>query len=723
MKKEYLLEIGCENLPSGYLATGLRQLEENLRSGLRDERINYQELSVTGTPNRLVVHITGMDEKQETLTETITGPPLSMALDEDGNYNQAAQGFARSRGAEVDELIRVEKKKGEYIAVQKKTPGLDAGDLLAARLPEWITGINFPRDMRWDRSGLVFARPVRWILSLLSDGELKIRLGELESGSRTRLKPYFNEYTDVDGIEHYFELMKREHIILDHDRRAEAVREFVKKEASRLGGRVVADEELVDTVSNLLESPVPMAGSYGERFLKLPRQVIIAALKGHQKYFSVEDSSGNLLPNFIAFADGVSQNLEEIARGNERVLQARLYDAEFYYREDTSEPVSEMTKELENIVWMRGMGTLAAKSERIEELALWFNREYLSGEEKMEGILSRAALLAKADLASEMVKDGKEFTRLQGYIGREYAKKSGESVDVADAIFEHYLPRFAGDHLPDSEAGIIISLSDKLDNISGGFLIGLNPTGSQDPYALRRQALGILRIMIEKQIPVPLLSAIRKSLSLFKPDRISKDIKPAEDAALEIEEFFEQRLSGLLRGRGYGYDQDLVAAVLAGEWQTPASALKMTSELAGMRDDGELGGFITAMKRIANIIPGSGTGDSLEIDPSEALKVLAEEEISALPFNPELFEEGAERDLFNSSVSASSEIIRLIDQGKTHELFRLLNERIVGPVNSFFEEVMVNCEDPEARSNRQSFLMTLHLVFSSFCDYSLVQED
>jgi len=723
VRRDYLLEIGCENLPSGYLTAALEQLRNHLETGLGDERINYQSMSVSGTPNRLVVHITGLDEKQETLTETITGPPLAMALSEDGSYNQAARGFARSRGVDLEDLIRVEKKKGEYIAVQKEIPGIRTGDLLLSRLPGWITGIKFPRDMRWDSSSLIFARPVRWILSRFSKEELKLKLGSLESASRTRLKPYFDEYTEVDSIDHYFSLMNKEMIILSPDKRRKAVREAVEREAAELGGRVVRDDELVDTVSNLLESPVPLVGRYDRRFLKLPRQVIIAALKGHQKYFSVEDESGTLLPFFISFADGVSENLEEIGRGNERVLQARLYDAEFYYMEDTSEPVEEMAEKLKNIVWMRGMGSLYEKSLRMEELSLWFNREWLSGSREMDAVLSRTSRLAKADLASEMVKDGKEFTRLQGYIGREYARKSGENDQVAAAIFEHYLPRFAGDRLPESEAGIIVSCADKLDNISGGFLLDLKPTGSQDPYALRRQALGVLRIMIERRIQLPLFSAVKKSLSCFDPERVERVGKEVGEVASEVCDFLEQRLSGLLRGKGYEYDPDLVSAVIAGGWESPSEAVRMVSELSGMRKRGELDAFTTAMKRIANIIPESALHAEEAVDAVAAIRDISSGRIENLPFTDELFNEEAERELFRRSVAVCTEADRLYQEGESHLIFKVLSEKIVDAVNRFFEEVMVNCDDMEVRNNRQFFLHALHRIFSHYCDYSLVQEE
>ncbi|MCK4550272.1 MAG: glycine--tRNA ligase subunit beta, partial [Candidatus Krumholzibacteria bacterium] len=375
--------------------------------------------------------------------------------------------------------------------------------------------LRFPKVMKWDETDLRFARPVRWVMSLLGDKPLKFTLGGLTSAPATRLSPYFEESVAIEGQEHYFEALRKARIILDRGEREEKVRKEANKAARETGGILVDDAELYSMVANLIETPVAMVGSFDNKFLELPREVIVTALKSHQRYFSVQTKSGKLRANFIAFADGARKNKAEILKGYERVLQARLEDAGFYYREDTSIPLEKMSERLDGIVWLEGLGTLADKAGRTASLAEWICTAWKPGDAELTGRVKRAARLAKADLASEMVKDGKEFTKLQGYIGREYALAAGEDGEVADAVFEHYLPKFSGDSLPSTDTGTVLALADRLDTIAGCFIQGFEPTGSQDPYALRRQAVGILRICSEKGIPLEIPDALAFSLGQY----------------------------------------------------------------------------------------------------------------------------------------------------------------------------------------------------------------
>jgi glycyl-tRNA synthetase beta chain len=397
------------------------------------------------------------------------------------------------------------------------------------------------------------------------------------------------------------------------------------------------------------------------------------------------------------------------------VLQARLADAEFYYREDTSKPISVMAGKLEEIVWMEGLGSLAGKAERIEKLSKWMISEWSEAGGKLEPVISRASKLVKADLASEMVKDGKEFTLLQGYIGREYAKASGEPDEVAEAIFEHYLPRFAEDRIPFGKAGIILSCADKLDNITGGFILDLQPTGSQDPYALRRQAMSVLRLMTEGGLRLSLKSAVEKSVFLFGSRALSTRGKDKADLKKEMMEFFTQRLTGILRSEGFDYD--LVNAVLSADWEAPAAAREMVVELASMRREGALYDTVIAMKRIANIIP-DGFLRKVKATPQKILSAFASQGGSGLPFKKRYFEDKAETLLMKSAVSVSKKIGVLEKRGEEHKIFRLLSEEFVPAVNRYFDDVLVNCEDAAIRENRVLFLSALHILFSRFCIFS-----
>lgn len=720
MKRDFLLEIGCENLPSGYLDAALRQLRKIFSDRLAEERIGFEALNVLGTPNRLVIHIRSIEGKQADLEEVVTGPPISVAVSDEGEYTKAALGFAKAQGASEKDLKKVKKKKGEYLAVVKNVPGDLSSKVLLKGIPAWISAIRFPRVMRWDDGGLLFARPIRWVLSFMGSKPFRFTLGKLKSSNRTRIDPEFDIYTEVGSVEEYFGLMKNEGIILDPSERRKRIRRMLKRGAEKVGGKAVKDEELVGIVGNLLESPVALEGGFDKRFLKLPREVVVTALKSHQKYFSVESGSRKLMPFFISFADGVRRNKKEIARGNERVLQARLADAEFYYREDTSKPISTMAEKLKDIVWMEGMGSLADKAARIGELAEWIRSEMKEGSGELKKTLSRAAELAKADIASEMVKDGKEFTLLQGYIGREYAKASGEREEVANAIYEHYMPRSAEDSIPTGRAGLILSFADKLDNISGGFLLDLQPSGSQDPYALRRQAMSILRIMLSGGLKVSLKRAIEKSLSLFGDKTMPSDKENVKELLGEIVNFFEQRFTGILRSEGFDYD--IINAVLSSEWDVPLTSAGMVRQLSEMRREGKLQELVTAMKRISNIIPAEAKG-KIQAAPDDLLASFASGGERKLAFETALFEEGSERKLFLKAVSVSKKMLGLREKGAEEKIPLLLSRELVKPVNAYFEDVLVNCEDPGIRENRILFISSLHLVFSRFCDFSQITEE
>ncbi|MDZ7860224.1 MAG: glycine--tRNA ligase subunit beta [Candidatus Krumholzibacteriota bacterium] len=715
MGRNFLLEVGCENLPSSYLDLALEQLEKKCASELEDKRVGFDSVYVLGTPNRIVIYVTDLASKQRTVEEEITGPPISAAVSDRGEYTKAAYGFAKSQNVSAEDLKKVRRKKGEYLAVVKKIQGRKTNELLMEIVPDWITGLKFPKTMRWDGSGLRFARPLRWILSFLGKKAFKLTIGSVSSGRKTRVNPFFDEYTKVEDIDGYFSLMKKNGIILDPVKRRKKVAEALRREARKIKAKVVPDDKLVATVANLLESPVPFTGRFDDSFLKLPRRVIVTALRSHQKYFSVEDGNGKLKPFFIAFADGVRKNRKEIIGGYERVLQARLADAEFYYNEDTSLPLSEMAEKLEDIVWMEGLGSLAEKSSRMEKLALWIMSEWNPAGDGLSSVISRAAKLAKADLASEMVRDGKEFTLLEGYMGREYARVSGEEESVAEAVYEHNLPRFAGDDIPEGYAGVILSCADKIDNISGGYILRCQPTGSVDPYALRRQAMGVLRLMIEKEIPVSLPRAVNVSLSLFK------DVEGEGTSLFDaIYEFFSRRFFNMLRAEGFGHD--IVTALMSAGWNVPFLTRKMAVQLTRMRDDGVLSPFILAMKRIANIA-GDLSESDIGIDGLEMLGLLAGGDIEKMTFDPGLFIDKAEKDLFDAAIESAAGILRLRSEEREEMVFSLLREELVEPVNRYFDEVLVNCNDEKTKKNRLSFLRALSSAFSYTCDYSRITEE
>jgi glycyl-tRNA synthetase beta chain len=454
-----------------------------------------------------------------------------------------------------------------------------------------------------------------------------------------------------------------------------------------------------------------MAGRFDRKFLELPREVIVTALKSHQRYFSVEGRDGRLRPDFVAFADGARRNKAEILKGYERVLQARLEDAGFYFREDTSIPIEEMAGRLGGIVWLEGLGTLADKAGRTAAVAGWICSVWRPGDRDLAEKAARAALLAKADLASEMVKDGKEFTKLQGYIGREYALVSGEDAEVADALFEHYLPRFSGDSLPSTGTGTVLALADRLDTIAGCFIQGFEPTGSQDPYALRRQAVGILRISSETGIPLPVPDALAFALGQYGDEAVAASGRTREELTAGMTDMFSQRLNSILRADGHDYD--LVAAALTAPWLLPSAVEGMVKRLGKMRKDGRLQDFTLAMKRVVNILPRDLRRPVTREEGDSALRALAEGK--GRIFDEGLMSEPSERNLADIASRAAAELEALAPEEADLSVEILAG--LVPAVNSYFDDVLVNCEDESVRNNRISFLTALNRVCGRYCNF------
>jgi glycyl-tRNA synthetase beta chain len=716
VKKDFLLEIGCENLPSAYLDEMIEQVRKLFDEGIVAARIPCDGIAAMGTPKRIVLLARGLAVKQENAEEKIVGPPVKIAVAPDGSFTKAAEGFAKSQGVPSSALMRVETPKGAYLAVVKRIKGQSTASIMRARLPEWIQAIRSPKTMRWTSGGMRFARPVRWIMCLFGSEVVRVKAGGLVAGRRTRLSPLFEKTIPVKSVDDYFSLMRTSGIVLEPAARRDAVRSAAISCARSQGGALVEDEELVGIVANLLESPVAMAGRYDEAFLALPREVIVTALKSHQRYFSVAGPRGELVPHFVAFADGARRGPELIAKGYERVLRARLDDAVFYYREDTSAPFEKMADKLGAIVWLEGLGSLAEKASRIEALALWMASASGIAEENLARSIRRSALLAKADLASEMVKDGKEFTALQGYIGREYARVSGEDEEVAEAIYEHYLPRFAGDRMPRGETSAFLALADKIDTITGCFVMGLEPSGSQDPYALRRHAMGALRILIARRSSLALPKALDRSIGLFA-DALKDSPRGRGELLARLREFYAQRLNTIVRGDGV--DHDLAAAVLASPWEYPHAVKDMADELAGLRKSGELSAFVLAMKRVTNIIPRTLRDGYTEDAGLGALEAFSARREADLGFSSELFLVDAEKKLNDEMSLACGKLLDARRSGQVQHSIGIL-KGIVPYINKFFEDVLVNCEDEKIRDNRIGFLASSYRVIMLFCDFAQI---
>lgn len=555
--KDLLLEIGVEEIPSAYMPGAIKALQELAASRFGEFRLSYKEVKTFGTPRRLVLWVPGLAERQEDAVIENRGPKKSIAFDAKGQPAKPGLGFARSQGVAFDELIIQEVDGVEYLYAVKKSSGQDALNILPDILKSIIGSLTFPKSMRWGYFNTRFARPIRWLLAMFGDEFVPLTIENISSQRVTYGHRFLSSGPlEVENIADYFARLEENYVILDQDRRRELIGEQVKQVAAGVGGRAMENPDLLEEVNFLVEYPTAFWGSFSPSYLTVPPEVLTTSMIEHQRYFPVFDDEGLLLAGFIGVRNGTDYQIDTVRAGNERVLKARLEDALFFWNEDTRKSLDDMALGFKDVMFHERLGTLQDKVQRLKQLAVVLGGMTELSEPKH---LERAAAICKADLLSSMVY---EFPELQGIMGRYYALKMGELPEVCEAVFEHYLPRYSGDRLPEKPAGIVLSLAEKLDNLTGCFSIGIRPTGSQDPYALRRQALGLVNILLQHSLQVDIKDCIRAAYDNFKA------IKPEfsrEETADDLWEFIQQRLRGVLLDREMSYD--VVDAVL----QTPVS--------------------------------------------------------------------------------------------------------------------------------------------------------
>ena len=578
----FLLEIGTEELPAGDLDDALTQLRELAPARLAEARLDYEDLRVLGTPRRLVVLVEGLAPRQRPVEELVKGPPVRVAFDAAGQPTRAAQGFARKQGVSVDTLEVQEIGGGEYVVALRREEGQPAAEVLTTLLPELIASLRFQKSMRWNESGVAFSRPIRHLVALLGDAVVPleyagVRSGRVSRGTRPEGSPEF----EIARAEDYVPLLTQRHIVADPEERRAIIARQVEVLAQSVGGYVPDDPALLAEVTNLVEQPTSLLGRFEEEYLQLPADVLIAVMKKHQRYFPIYQStnlpiyqSTNLLPYFIAVRNGGDEHLDIVRRGNEQVIRARFADADFFYREDIKKPLEEFLPRLGTLTFQERLGSMLDKTNRLEKLVPQL-AEMVGLSDEETKIALRAAHLCKADLATQMVV---EMTSLQGVMGREYALKSGEPPAVAQAIFEHYLPRSAGDASPRTRPGLVVGLANRLDSLAGLFAVGLAPTGSSDPYHLRRDALGLVQNLIVHQVPFSVREGLAAAARLLP-------VEVSENALAAALDFGVERLRGVLREQGFRYD--VVDAVLAARGDDPFRAHQAVVELSQWvsRDD------------------------------------------------------------------------------------------------------------------------------------------
>jgi len=571
----FVMEIGTEELPAGDLDDALTQLREIAPARLAEARLDYDSLRVLGTPRRLVVLVDGLAPRQRPIEEVVKGPPVRVAFDAEGQPTRAAEGFARKQGVSVDALEVQEIDGGEYMVATRREEGQPATEVLATLLPELIASFRFKKNMRWNESNVSFSRPIRWLVALLGDAIVPfeyagVSSGRASYGPRSEGSPEF----EIGQTGDYLALLARHHIVADPDERCAIIAEQAARLAESVGGKIPDDPALLNEVTNLVEQPHAFLGRFEEKYLSLPADVLVAVMKKHQRYFPVVDEVGRLLPYFVAVRNGGEEHLDIVRRGNEEVIRARFADGYYFYREDTRKSLEEFLPRLATLTFQEQLGSMLDKTRRLEQLTLQLAEMLGLSDEETE-TARRAAHLCKADLATQMVV---EFTSLQGVMGREYALKSGESTEVARAIFEHYLPRSADDALPQDRPGLVVGLANRLDSLAGLFAVGLVPTGSADPYHLRRDALGLVQNLLAHQLPFSVGEGLAAAARLLP-------VEAPADALAAALDFVVERLRGYLREQGFNYD--VVDAVLAARGDDPFRARQSVEELSRWvaRDD------------------------------------------------------------------------------------------------------------------------------------------
>jgi glycyl-tRNA synthetase beta chain len=684
MASDFLLEIGTEEIPAGYIQPALEAMATMLRKTLADQRVSHGAIETMGTPRRLTWLMRDVADRQESQTVEITGPPKQAAFDPAGKPTKAALGFARAQGVTVEELQVKQTPRGEYLVLSRHQPGAATSQLLAGLLPDLVQNIPFPKSQRWGALKVHFARPVHWIVALLGKEVVPFTFGNIQSGRTSRghrfMAPGSFDLTDIDR---YVDLLRDRFVIVEIEERKERIRQVITAAAAEKGGKILPDEALVDQVTQLVEYPSAVCGGFDRHYLELPQEVPITAMRQHQRYFAVVDGTGRLMPHFVTVNNTVTRNPDMVARGNERVLRARLEDARFYFVEDQKVPFEARVEQLKSVVFHSKLGTSYEKMERFKALADYMADKVAPGE---KALVSRAAHLCKADLVTGTVG---EFPELQGAIGRAYARRAGEKEEVAQAIYEHYLPTHAGGDLPSAMPGALVSIADKIDTLVGCFGIGQIPSGTADPFALRRQTLGIIRIILEKGLPLSLADLVDRALAGLD----GKLTEPAEETRKGVLEFIRVRFENLLTGQDY--PKDVVDAVLAFHLDPLVETMAKIEALNAFRGREDFGPLVVTVKRVANIL---------------------REDVD-VTVDPQKFANQAEKDLHRDLTASEGEMEKLLAARNYGAALQYL-VRLKGPIDRFFDEVLVLDKDMTIRRNRLALLSRVAGLFRNVADFS-----
>ena len=683
MAKDLLFEIGAEEIPAGFMPNILGQLKQLAETKLNDAHLPFESIATYGTPRRLALIVKGLADTSAEISERHKGPSASIAYDADGNATKAAIGFARGKGLDVADLV----VEDGYIYAETKTAGVPAKDIVTDMLPQLITGLNFPKSMHWGNLDAKFVRPVRWLVALLDEEVIPVEFATVKSGNVTRGHRFLGaDEITIKNAASYVDTLKENFVMVDQDARRELISKQLHDIAASKNASIVWDDDLLEEINYLVEWPTALCGGFEESYLALPDAAIITPMKDHQRYFPLVDQDGKLLPMFLTVRNGSDHSIEVVQAGNERVLRARLDDAKFFFNEDRKKPLIDRQDGLTKIVFQEGLGNLADKTERLLTLGRVFSEE-CELHEDARVVLERATELAKTDLTTGMVT---EFTELQGVMGKEYALLDGESPEVAEAIFEQYLPRFAGDVLPQTEAGKVLSIIDKIDNIVATFSRGLIPTGSQDPYALRRQTIGILNILLGSEWNISLRPIIVESMNLLNVPADKQD-----ELLGQVEEFITLRLKNIFLDREVPHH--VIDLLLSNNELSVADAEGLVKALLANRIDENVE-LVQAFTRMYNLV----------------------KDVTYTDVDESLLKEDAERALYEMATKASEASIDAWDKND-YDAVVAVPATLVPAINTFFEDVMVMDKDEAIKANRLQLVRLAYSVMAIIGDISALK--
>ena len=683
MAKDLLFEIGAEEIPAGFMPNILGQLKQLAETKLNDAHLPFESIATYGTPRRLALIVKGLGDTSAEISERHKGPSASIAYDAEGNATKAAIGFARGKGLDVTDLV----VEDGYIYAETKTAGVPAKDIVIDMLPQLITGLNFPKSMHWGNLDAKFVRPVRWLVALLDEEVIPVEFATVKSGKVTRGHRFLGaDEITIKNAASYVDTLKENFVMVDQDARRELISKQLHDIAASKNASIVWDDDLLEEINYLVEWPTALCGGFEESYLALPDAAIITPMKDHQRYFPLVDQDGKLLPMFLTVRNGSDHSIEVVQAGNERVLRARLDDAKFFFNEDRKKPLIDRQDGLTKIVFQEGLGNLEDKTERLLTLGRVFSEE-CELHEDARVVLERATELAKTDLTTGMVT---EFTELQGVMGKEYALLDGESPEVAEAIFEQYLPRFAGDVLPQTEAGKVLSIIDKIDNIVATFSRGLIPTGSQDPYALRRQTIGILNILLNSEWNISLRPIIVESMNLLNVPADKQD-----ELLGQVEEFITLRLKNIFLDREVPHH--VIDLLLSNNELSVADAEGLVKALLANRIDENVE-LVQAFTRMYNLV----------------------KDVTYTGVDESLLKEEAERALYEMATKASEASIDAWDKND-YDAVVAVPATLVPAINKFFEDVMVMDKDEAIKATRLQLVRLAYSVMAIIGDISALK--